>query len=187
MWKMFQRSFFFFFFKSMKCSQCTKKSYASESIHLFQLIPLNLSAAVHGKFAELQGGLSAVTDQWTNKLGCVKMMLREAVGWGRGCCSLCVGEWMMPGATCTARTSQAESRPDSSHSACLCDRVPVSGPGITGHSRQGFLLFNAISPSSSSSSCLSSSCPGSVRGGRFSQTVVKICLKWPLWWHRIYF
>lgn len=103
------------------------------------------STWTHGKFSELQGGLSAVADQRTNKLGCIKMMLREAAGWGRGCCSQCGGEWMMPGATCTGQTPQAasawlESRFPcflSSHSACLCDWVPVCRPGFTSNYRRG--------------------------------------------------
>lgn len=98
---------------SIKCSQCLnwrlKESYASKSIHIFQLISLNLNAAVRGKFAELAGGPSPVTVDWTNKLGCIRVTLKEPAGRGRGCCSQCGGEWMMPGASCIDHTTQTAS------------------------------------------------------------------------------
>lgn len=118
---------------SIKCSQCLnwrlKESYASKSIYIFQLISLKLNAAVRAKFAELAGGLSPVTVDWTNKLGCIRVTLKEPAGRGRGCCSQCGGEWMMPAVSCADQTAQTAllhlraSFPPflSSHSACLRD------------------------------------------------------------------
>lgn len=69
----------------------SKKSCASKIRPCFRVgIPLNPSGAVHGKFAESQGGPWIVTDGGRAAAGAFKMMLRVAAGGGRGCCSQCV-------------------------------------------------------------------------------------------------